>query len=165
MLGGLPNIFNRVHERKAADEEVERNRLYQQIGKLQVEVDWLKRRLDISAERRPKMPVYRPRSSHAQYHPAMQIDRTIPRQQPSTADRPWRKRVQSYVDATHRSGIFWRPIILALILAILMILMAHPLALERNQKLFFITHSYNSNLVSLASGCHRSPTDRFSASS
>ena len=42
-IESLPSIFgdNKAKEAKAA--ELEKNRLYQQIGKLQVEVDWLKK--------------------------------------------------------------------------------------------------------------------------
>ena len=38
-----PEIFGRGQEREAAEREAERDRLFQQIGKLQVEVDWLKK--------------------------------------------------------------------------------------------------------------------------
>lgn len=36
-------IFSRGKNREAESHEAERDRLYQQIGKLQVEVDWLKK--------------------------------------------------------------------------------------------------------------------------
>lgn len=40
----LPDIFNKKKSaRRAEDIEKEKDRLYQQIGKLQVEVDWLKK--------------------------------------------------------------------------------------------------------------------------
>lgn len=40
----LPEAFNRGADREATQREAERDRLYQQIGKLQVEVDWLKKK-------------------------------------------------------------------------------------------------------------------------
>jgi len=43
-LEGLPETFSRGQDRDAAQQEAEKDRLYQQIGKLQVEVDWLKKK-------------------------------------------------------------------------------------------------------------------------
>jgi transposase len=43
-LEALPEVFGRSQEREEAQREAERDRLYQQIGKLQVEVDWLKKK-------------------------------------------------------------------------------------------------------------------------
>ena len=43
-LEALPEVFSRSQAREAEQREVERDRLYQQIGKLQVEVDWLKKK-------------------------------------------------------------------------------------------------------------------------
>jgi transposase-like protein len=40
-LEALPEVFGRDEAREEAQREAERDRLYQQIGKLQVEVDWL----------------------------------------------------------------------------------------------------------------------------
>ena len=40
----LPEIFSRGQDRSAAQLEAKEDRLYQQIGKLQVEVDWLKKK-------------------------------------------------------------------------------------------------------------------------
>ncbi len=40
----LPEAFSRGQDREAAQREAEQDRLYQQIGKLQVEVDWLKKK-------------------------------------------------------------------------------------------------------------------------
>jgi putative transposase len=40
-LAGLPEVFGQGRQREEAV-EVEKDRLYRQIGKLQVEVDWLK---------------------------------------------------------------------------------------------------------------------------
>ncbi len=43
-LEALPEVFSRSQAQEAEQREVERDRLYQQIGKLQVEVDWLKKK-------------------------------------------------------------------------------------------------------------------------
>lgn len=44
LLEALPGIFNGKQERQEATHEAEKDRLFQQIGKLQVEVDWLKKK-------------------------------------------------------------------------------------------------------------------------
>lgn len=43
-LDALPEVFGQGQQREADEREAERDRLYQQIGKLQVEVDWLKKK-------------------------------------------------------------------------------------------------------------------------
>jgi transposase-like protein len=43
LIEGSSDIFSRGKNREAESHEAERDRLYQQIGKLQVEVDWLKK--------------------------------------------------------------------------------------------------------------------------
>ena len=43
-LESLPEVFGGRQVRQEAAQEVERDRLYQQIGKLQVELDWLKKK-------------------------------------------------------------------------------------------------------------------------
>jgi transposase len=43
-LEALPEAFSRGQDREAAQREAEQDRLYRQIGKLQVEVDWLKKK-------------------------------------------------------------------------------------------------------------------------
>jgi transposase len=50
-VDALPEVFGRTVAREAAEREDERDRLYQQIGRLQVELDWLKKRSDSSVER------------------------------------------------------------------------------------------------------------------
>lgn len=40
----LPEVFGGRGAREAAEHEGERDRLYQQIGRLQVELDWLKKK-------------------------------------------------------------------------------------------------------------------------
>ena len=42
-LKALPEIFAGKFEKNEKEAEAERDRLYQQIGKLQVELDWLKK--------------------------------------------------------------------------------------------------------------------------
>jgi len=44
VLEALPEAFSGGQERDAAQREAEQDRLYQQIGKLQMEVDWLKKK-------------------------------------------------------------------------------------------------------------------------
>ena len=44
LLSGMPQVFDRRGERREAANEAERDRLFRQIGKLQVEVDWLKKK-------------------------------------------------------------------------------------------------------------------------
>ena len=44
LLSAMPQAFDRKSERREAANEAERDRLYRQIGKLQVEVDWLKKK-------------------------------------------------------------------------------------------------------------------------
>nr|VFK41949.1 MAG: hypothetical protein BECKTC1821E_GA0114239_101543 [Candidatus Kentron sp. TC] len=41
---GLPESFSRAPDREAAHRDADRDRLYQRIGKLQVELDWLKKK-------------------------------------------------------------------------------------------------------------------------
>ena len=44
LLEAAPEVFGRGRDREAAERDAERDRLYQQIGKLQVEVEWLKKK-------------------------------------------------------------------------------------------------------------------------
>jgi transposase-like protein len=44
LLEAAPMVFGHSGERKEAAAEEERDRLYEKIGKLQVEVDWLKKK-------------------------------------------------------------------------------------------------------------------------
>lgn len=43
-LEGLPDAFSSRRERAAEDEEAVKAQLYQQIGQLKVELDWLKKK-------------------------------------------------------------------------------------------------------------------------
>ncbi len=45
MQAGLPGIFSEKQTRPDKDEEALKARLYQQIGQLQVELDWLKKKV------------------------------------------------------------------------------------------------------------------------
>jgi putative transposase len=47
-LDRLPDIFSDQRSRKSKDDSALRDRLYQQIGQLQVELDWLKKKTGIS---------------------------------------------------------------------------------------------------------------------
>ena len=42
-LEGLPSLFGNDKAKVAKADEIEKDRLYHQIGKLKVEVDWLKK--------------------------------------------------------------------------------------------------------------------------
>lgn len=44
LLEALPEVFSLQRDRAESEFEEERDRLYRQIGKLQVEVDWLKKK-------------------------------------------------------------------------------------------------------------------------
>ena len=44
LLSELPGIFSSRRQKAAQDEEALRDRLYQQIGQLKVELDWLKKK-------------------------------------------------------------------------------------------------------------------------
>jgi transposase len=44
LLETLPEVFGGKRERREAQHEDERDRLYRQIGKLQVELEWLKKK-------------------------------------------------------------------------------------------------------------------------
>jgi putative transposase len=54
LLEALPEVFSLRPDRSESEFEAERDLLYRQIGKLQVEVDWLKKRPDISNEYFPE---------------------------------------------------------------------------------------------------------------
>lgn len=56
LVDGAAEVFSSGQERNGAEQEVERNHLYQQIGKLQVEVEWLKKTA-ISPEQRCRKSV------------------------------------------------------------------------------------------------------------
>ncbi|WP_139796540.1 transposase [Desulfacinum hydrothermale] len=51
LLEAAPKVFSRGKDREAERIEQERDRLYRQVGQLQVEVDWLKKRPDCWTER------------------------------------------------------------------------------------------------------------------
>ena len=50
-LDGLPQVFSARGAREAKDEEALRAALYQQIGQLKVELDWLREKGGISRSR------------------------------------------------------------------------------------------------------------------
>jgi transposase len=44
LLAGLPEVFSDKRRRQDEDAEVEKARLYEEIGRLKVELDWLKKK-------------------------------------------------------------------------------------------------------------------------
>ena len=44
LLEGVNDVFSSNRERKAAENEADKSALYQQIGQLKVELDWLKKK-------------------------------------------------------------------------------------------------------------------------
>ena len=47
LLEGLPEIFERKKSKgPASEDDRERDELYRQIGKMKIEIDWLKKKLD-----------------------------------------------------------------------------------------------------------------------
>jgi len=49
LLGGAGDLFNGGGERDAAQEAELRDRLYQEIGQMKVELDWLKKKHELLA--------------------------------------------------------------------------------------------------------------------
>jgi len=47
LLAGLPEVFSEKRRRKEQGDEDEKARLYEEIGRLKVELDWLKRESDV----------------------------------------------------------------------------------------------------------------------
>ena len=46
LIEGLPDLFSKRKEKREEDVQKERDHLYQQIGQLKIEVDWLKKKTD-----------------------------------------------------------------------------------------------------------------------
>lgn len=46
LLAGLPELFSEKRRRHEEDGEAEKSRLYEEIGRLKVELDWLKKKAD-----------------------------------------------------------------------------------------------------------------------
>ena len=44
LLAGVKELFSDRRRRRAEDDEVEKARLYEEIGRLKVELDWLKKK-------------------------------------------------------------------------------------------------------------------------
>jgi transposase len=42
-IEALPSVFGNSQEKQSKEVEIERDRLYQKVGKLQIELDWLKK--------------------------------------------------------------------------------------------------------------------------
>lgn len=49
LAAGAADVFEGMAQRDAAEEEALRNRLYQEIGQLKVELDWLKKKSELLA--------------------------------------------------------------------------------------------------------------------
>ena len=47
LLAGLPEIFSEKRHRRDQNDEAEKARLFEQIGRLKVELDWLKKKSDV----------------------------------------------------------------------------------------------------------------------
>ena len=47
LLDAMPSVFGQQNERKEQDDSALRDRLYRQIGELQVENNWLKKKLGL----------------------------------------------------------------------------------------------------------------------
>ncbi len=54
-LEALPDIFSSRRGAKRKDEEILKAALYQQIGQLKVELDWLKKRRDLPIEQKRQL--------------------------------------------------------------------------------------------------------------
>jgi len=46
-LSGFPELFERGENKKEKDLEKEKDHLYKQIGKMNIEIEWLKKKLDL----------------------------------------------------------------------------------------------------------------------
>ena len=46
LLEGAPELFERKGKRKKPEKDTEKDELYRQIGKMKIENDWLKKKLD-----------------------------------------------------------------------------------------------------------------------
>ena len=47
LVAGLPEVFSEKRRRKQQGDEDEKARLYEEIGRLKVELDWLKKKSDV----------------------------------------------------------------------------------------------------------------------
>jgi transposase-like protein len=47
LLAGVPEVFSDKRRRKEESDEGEKARLYEEIGRLKVELDWLKKKSDL----------------------------------------------------------------------------------------------------------------------
>ena len=47
LLAGMPEVFSEKRRRREEDEEVEKSRLYEEIGRLKMELDWLKKKAEL----------------------------------------------------------------------------------------------------------------------
>lgn len=47
LLAGVPEVFSDKRRRREQSDESEKARLYEEIGRLKVELDWLKKKCDV----------------------------------------------------------------------------------------------------------------------
>lgn len=47
LLAGMPDVFSEKRHRKEQDGEAEKASLYEEIGRLKMELDWLKKKADL----------------------------------------------------------------------------------------------------------------------
>ena len=47
LLTGLPEVFGDKRRRKEVNDSAEKAKLYEEIGRLKVELDWLKKKCDV----------------------------------------------------------------------------------------------------------------------
>ena len=79
-LASLPEVFGSGKDYEAERLEKERDRLYKKVGQLQIEVDWLKKMLDIWTERGCQARHHRAGSSELKHKPAVRACRASPGQ-------------------------------------------------------------------------------------
>ena len=72
-----PEVFGRGQEREAAQREAERDRLFQQIDKLQVEVDCLKKRPDSWTDSGAAAWMHRAESSPVEHQAPVRAHRPV----------------------------------------------------------------------------------------
>ena len=47
LVEGLPDVFSDRRRKKAKNEQVEKSQLFEEIGRLKVELDWLKKKSEL----------------------------------------------------------------------------------------------------------------------
>jgi transposase len=70
-IEALTSVFGNTQEKQSKEIEIERDRLYQKVGKLQIELDWFKKTPDIFNDHRREKTAYSNRVSGSEYSTAM----------------------------------------------------------------------------------------------